>query len=190
MAKELGFRYVDSEIVAVAAEKAGVPRSIIEQAETSRPLILRILDAMAMSGVAMEGGAVFSVPEGLPPAPPEEREYEAAIAEAIQEIASQEKVVIVGHGASIPLGGLSGLLRVFIAASPAVRAERVARERGLDASQAWKAVENADRERADYLHRFYDITAESPVNYDVVLNTDLLSIGEVAEAVVGIANPV
>lgn len=184
---ELGFEYVDHEIVAMAAERAGVPQKVIEQAEGLRPFILRLLDAIAMTGAAVDGSAMLSVPQDLPLARHDERDCEAAIAEAIQDVATQKKVVIVGHGASIPLAGLPGLLRVFVTASTAVRAERVARERGLDANQAWKAVDEADHERAAYLRRFYDITAESPVNYDVVLNTDLLSVDEAADVVVTMA---
>lgn len=187
VATELGFRYIDHQIVTMAAEKAGVPPDVIERAERSRPFILRILDAMTLSGTAMEGGAIFAVPEGMPPTQTEAREHEAAIQKAIEEIAERRDVVIVGHGASIPLTGHSGLLRVFITASPSVRAERVSRENGIDAGAAWKAIEDSDRDRADYLRRFYDIAAESPVNYDVVINSDILSIQDAVDVLVGIA---
>ena len=65
------------------------------------------------------------------------------------------KVVILAHGASIPLAGMPGLLRVLITGSPAVRAARLAKADGVGDARAKKAVQDSDRERRDFLQRFY-----------------------------------
>src|SRR5436853_39 len=65
-------------------------------------------------------------------------------------------------------------------------AQRVAAAEGLDGEEARKLVRKSDAGRADYLKRFYDVTEEHPVDYDVVINTETLSpeqaAGLIAEA--------
>ena len=41
----------------------------------------------------------------------------------------------------------------------------------------------ADAARADYLRRFHGLSAELPTHYDLVVNTDALSIDQAAELV-------
>ena len=54
---------------------------------------------------------------------------------------------------------------------------------GLDEARAARAVKDSDAGRRDYLKRFYDVDEESPTHYDLVVNTDVLSIEQAAELV-------
>jgi cytidylate kinase len=45
-------------------------------------------------------------------------------------------------------------------------------------------VSDADAARRSYLKRIYDIDEELPTNYDVVVNTDVLSLDRTADLVV------
>ena len=47
VAADLGFRYVDNEIITQAAERAGVSPEVVEQNERTQPLLIRILAAIA-----------------------------------------------------------------------------------------------------------------------------------------------
>ncbi len=179
VADRLGFRFVDEEIVARAAEKAGVSPDTIEKVERTPPLIQRILQYMG--SMPVEPGAYLPVPAHVSPA------YEALIEQVIRETASQGNVVIVAHGASIPLAGTAALLRVLVTGSPEARAARLAASAGLGKRKAKKAIEDSDRERREYLQRFYNIRAELPTHYDLVLNTDVLSFGTAAELIAAAA---
>ncbi len=44
-------------------------------------------------------------------------------------------------------------------------------------------LDRAEANRADYIKRFYGIDQESPIHYDLVINTDRLSSGQAAELV-------
>jgi hypothetical protein len=44
-------------------------------------------------------------------------------------------------------------------------------------------VKKSDAARRDYLRRFYDVEEELPTHYDVIVNTDLLSIEQAARLV-------
>ena len=114
-------------------------------------------------------------------------DYESLIARIVREVANEGDVVIVAHGASIPLAGTSGLLRVLVTGSESARAERLAIEAGLDASEAKRAIAESDRQRRDYLRRFYDIPQELPTHYDLVVNTDTLAMPLAAQLVVSAA---
>lgn len=171
VATALGFGYVDDQIVERAAEMAGVNPAEVAAVEHSQPLITRILTAMAMS-VAPDGSGMTAVTAvEADPSPG----YRALIQEVIRQLADAGRVVIGAHWAGILLAGRPDTLRVLITGSSTVRARRVASERGIAEHAAEKAVARADRERAAYLRRFYNLHEELPTHYDLVLNTDVLT---------------
>lgn len=183
VAEQLGFTYVDEDIIRVASEKAGVDAGMIAKAEERAPLLDRVLDALTMQGVATMVAASSGIPAFTAVEPPAD-DMRAFIRDAIREVAERGRVVIVAHAASYALHGREDLLRVLVTASPETRAERL---RLLDAGDAAKAVRESDKERAQYLRRFYDVRSEEPVHYDLVLNTDALAVERVAAAIVAAA---
>ena len=94
------------------------------------------------------------------------------IEHVVRETAEAKDVVIVAHGASHVLGGRPEVLRVFVTGSPERRAVRLASESGAGEKDAAKSINDADKERAGYLDRFYKVKQELPVHYDLTLNTD------------------
>jgi cytidylate kinase len=92
-------------------------------------------------------------------------------------------VVIVAHAASYAVEPDPATLRVLITASETTRAERVGTQDSLDESQAARKVKEADAGRRDYLKRFYGVDRESPTDYDLVINTDVLSTQEAADII-------
>ncbi len=181
VAKELGFRYADEEIIVRAAEKAGVSPETVAQVEHTPGLIVRILESMARVSPEPRGWTAHATLLS------EAAGYEGLIQRVVRETAAEGKVVIVAHGASVPLAGTEGLLRVFVTGSPEVRAQRLAREANLSEAAARKAVRESDQQRRDYLRRFYEVAQELPTHYDVVVNTDVLSLEQAARVVLGAA---
>jgi hypothetical protein len=182
VAKELGFRYADEEIITRAAEKAGVSVDTVAQVEHTPSLIARILESMARTPPSPEGwaGAAILSPNIRP-------DYESLIEKVVRETANEGNVVIVAHGASITLGDLRGVLRVLVTASPAVRSERLVSEAKLDERAARKAIDESDRQRREYLRRFYNVRQELPTQYDLVVNTDSLASPLAARLIVSAA---
>jgi cytidylate kinase len=182
VAKELGFRYVDNDIIDRAADAAGVSPDTIGQVEHTEPLFMRILTAMGASAISPMGG----MPEVMP-MPVYASTYREVIEQVIHQVAEEGNAVIVAHGASIPLAGLPGLLRVFITGSVPVRAGRIAASANLNERDSVKAVEESDNQRAQFLRRFYDVRQESPAHYDLVINTDVLTPEDAARLVLAAA---
>ena len=170
VAEELGFAYVDEEIVQRAAELVDVPTDLVANAEERKSLAGRILRELTggMAGASIFVGAM-QPPEALSASD----DYRELIQQAIHETAERGDVVIVAHAASFALAGESDVLRVLITGSPGPRTQRLTEE-GRSEAEAAKLVEQGDRARADYLKRFYGVKEEAPAYYDLVVSTDTL----------------
>lgn len=182
----VGFRYVDDEILVRASEKANVDQGLVADAEHRQGLMARILEVMAQTGTAaVEPAAAFAPDQML--AAGSSANYQDLIREVIWECGLEGNAVIVAHAASMTLAEMDGVLRVLVTASPETRAQRLVEAAGLSESAARKEIDGSDSERADYFRRFYNIQDELPTHYDMVINTDHLSLDHAAQAVIGAA---
>jgi cytidylate kinase len=174
VAERLGFLYIDDEIVTRAAAKGGIGPDEIADAERRKSLVARVLDAWAQGGGegwVVGGAGMLDLGQVLG-----SEDLRALIRETIEQTAARGNVVIVAHAASqvVPRGPEA--LRVLVTASPATRAERLGDEGA-------RTVKDEDAARRDYLKRFYGVDEESPTHYDLVINTDVISV-ERAEMIV------
>jgi cytidylate kinase len=172
VAERLGFHYVDERVLASAASRAGVDieRIAEEEQRSAEP-----------AGLLEPGGAVTA-----PPDPADDLSSEAVrelIRDAIQDISARGNAVIVAHAASFAVGRQPHALRVLVTAPDEIRAKRLRAVGGLSEEQAITAVRDSDRDRSDYLARFYGVDAELPTHYDLVLNTDTISFEDAADLV-------
>jgi len=186
VADRLGFRYVDEEIITLAAEKHGLDAAVVADVEKRRGLLARILDDMADAPMIDPGvPTVLLMPEAA--GFTRREDLRALIVEAIREVAQRGNVVIVSHAAGIPLAGRDDLLRVLVTASLATRAQRLAESAQRSKGDAEKLLKDSDAARADYFLRFYRIERELPTHYDLVVNTDVLTPEEATDIVVAAA---
>ena len=180
-ARVLGFRYIDEEIITLAARKEGVDAALVADAERRKSFLERLFAGMTEAvHVAGVGGGGTLVPDAVAP----DATLRTLIVEAIRETADRGDAVFVSHGAAIPLAGRRDVLRVLVTASVDTRVRRTAQAGRRDAAAF---IEQDDEARADYFQRFYDIEAELPTHYDLVLNTDALSADEAADVIVAVA---
>jgi cytidylate kinase len=180
VAERLGFLYVDEEIVARAAARGGVQAAEVASEERRKSLAARVLEAIAQGGDAWAMGG--SVPLGAGEELSSD-DIRVLIRETIEQTAARGNAVIVAHAASHAVRPGPTVLRVLVTASPDTRATRVADAEGLDQAGAARAVKDSDAGRADYLKRFYDVGEELPTHYDLVFNTDTLSVEQAAELI-------
>jgi cytidylate kinase len=112
---------------------------------------------------------------------------EELIQQVIIEVANQDRAVIMAHGAAICLRGRAEALRVFVTASPETRVQRLEQQGGMAKRATEKAGSSSDRARREYLWRFYAVRQESPIYYDLTVNTDVLAPADVATIIVDAA---
>jgi len=168
-AKEMGYRYIDDEIIVRAAEAAKITLEEMAAAEKPPGLIERLLESIGKTSADPEGWGTYATL-----AAEAATSSEALIELAVRETAREGDVVIVAHGGSLALGQMEGVLRVLITGSPDMRAGRLQEAKDIGLPTARKEVDKSDKDRKAYLNRFYGISEELPIHYDVVLNTDSL----------------
>jgi cytidylate kinase len=178
VADELGYLHVDEEIVADAAARGGVSPADVADEERRRSFATRILESINESGssaLALGGVIPYSLADER-----SSTDIRDLIQETILQTAARGDVVITAHAASYALQESPAVLRVLVTASPELRARRVGEQRGLDERKSRRGVGDADAARREYLKRFYDVERELPTHYDLVVNTDRLSVEEAA----------
>ena len=192
VADRLGFRYVDDEVIAVAAERAGLEPAVLEAEEHHKSLLARLMDALIAPPIDSRGflsaaGESYYGDDPAPTATPTGG-LRRFIQSAIVEIAYQGRVVIVAHAASLALAREADALRVLVVASRETRVNRLwAADKLVSEEEYANAIAESDRERQQYLARFYDVDHESPTLYDLVINTDRLTVDEAVLAVTTVA---
>jgi cytidylate kinase len=182
-ADRLGYRCLDGEILARAAEKGDLDAATVADSEQRHSFVRRMLDAMGENAaVAPEAYAYMPAQEIVIGS--RQESVRGLIRAAIEEAADEGDAVIVAHAASHALTGRDGVLRVLVTGSADVRTDRVADASRIDRDASRKQVSDGDRARASYLSRFYNVADEQPSQYDLVVNTDVLTPEQAAEIVV------
>lgn len=183
VAEQLGYLYVDEDIVARAAAQGGLDPGDVADEERRKSYARRMLEALA------EGGGdpvVLAATVGIGVVPP--ADIRALIRETVVQTAARGNVVIMAHAAAHAIEAGPRTLRVLVTASTATRAKRVAGAEQVDRAQAERTIKDSDAGRRDYLKRFYSVDSESPTDYDLVINTDVLSAEQAAEIILRAAD--
>lgn len=189
VAGQLTLRYVDEDLILEAARLAQVDPALVAAAEHKQSLLQRLLEGLT-SAQTMLGSATLAVGIPLPatPAPGIRRsskdDLRSMIRAAVYEVGKEGNAVIAAHAASHALAGRPEVLRVLVTAPSAVRSARIARDRSLSAEEATDAISSGDEGRKEYLRAFYDVEEELPTHYDLVINTEKLTVAQATALVV------
>jgi cytidylate kinase len=152
LADRLGYRYVSrDEITEAVNARSGINREPQTQESEGRSLSLWEHLGEQLSG--------------------QREAYITALRAVITELALQDNVVIVGHGAGLFLTDMRTAVRIFVVAPMSDRVARLEAEGIGDPVQAQKLIEEQDRESAEYLRYLFDINWMDPHHWDLILNT-------------------
>jgi cytidylate kinase len=92
-------------------------------------------------------------------------------------------MIIIGRGGQVILANKPDVLHVRVIAPLEKRiAVRAARE-GLSLKEAQKKLVEADKAHVDFVKNFFDVDNRDPLLYDLVINTDKISIDAAAELI-------
>ncbi len=182
VARRLGIRYVDREILEQAARLLGVEDRNVELLEEHvASFWTRTMFAMGPPDAPY-----------TPPPPPRVDEAEVFEAECrvIREVARRSDAVIVGRGSWYVLRGHPGLLRLFVHAPEALRVRR-AREtyRLRDDDEAWDMVRRSDARRGRFVQTLTGREWSDASLYDLALDTGEIGLDAAADLVTTMAAP-
>ncbi|MDR3567839.1 MAG: cytidylate kinase-like family protein [Syntrophobacteraceae bacterium] len=108
------------------------------------------------------------------------RAFVAMVQSAMIKEAVSDRALIMGRGGNFLLKGVPFALRVRVVASLEQRIARVSGREGIDEDSARRLIETTDRERAGFLLTVYGKDGKDPADYDLHLDTTLVSIERIA----------
>jgi cytidylate kinase len=179
VADALGWTVIDRAFIDAVAERSGYSAEDVEALEESVPTFM---ERFAQS-------SALSLPEFLISAPralegPAAAKLAHATRGVVEELAHREKVVIVGRAADAVLARERDAIHVRLVASRDWRVQQTMQRMGLDEEQARATVDEHDLNRERYHQEFFRRDWNDPVNYHLVLNTELLGFEGTAELIV------
>lgn len=159
VAKKLGIKYYDKDIIAQIAEQSGFsPEYITEKAELSPK---KGLFAYAFSGRDVTGKSI------------EDMVYEAQ-RKVILEIAEKESCVIIGRNADFILKDRDNVLNVFIHGDMPEKVARICKLYNVTEEEAEKMMADIDKRRMTNYRFYTDQKWGMAKNYILSLNSSVL----------------
>ena len=109
--------------------------------------------------------------------------YLAGLESVIKGLVGGGSIVIRGRGSQFILKGYPGAIHVLTVAPLDVRVRRTMDSQRLDEGIAKKEIARTDSSSREFIRRYFQADPESPLNYDLVLNTEHLTFDEAASIV-------
>ena len=153
LADSLGCGFADREIIAKAAERFGVDAADVRHGAEEKPSLWeRFTDS--------------------------HRRFKAFVEASVLDMAMHDPIVLAGLASTLVLRDIRHALRVRTNAPERDRAARLQQQQGLTPQGAADVVHQTDRERAARVKFLYNVDVDDALLYDVVLNTERLSVEE------------
>ncbi len=165
LAENLKISYFDNEIIEAIAKSAKVGDTIVET-----------LDEQDRSMLSDWISALLGDQQLWP------YEYLHHLSRVVGAIAAHGHAVIVGRGAGFILPPEISL-RVLVVAPMEDRVRNVAEMFKVPEEEARKRVIRAESERRAYIRRYFNVDMMDPIYYDLIINTQYLTIDNGVEIV-------
>ena len=104
------------------------------------------------------------------------RSYQAMVQAQVFKAAQRDNIVLVGRWSTLLLREIGHTVRVRVTAPIEVRARRVAEMMQVSEDKALEIVRENDTERGERMRYLYDVDWTAPHLYDLVLNTENISV--------------
>ena len=182
LARTLGIRYADREILEQAARLLGKDDRELEGLEERvSSLWGRVASILALGSPE----APYVMPAALPL---EEEDLFQVESRIIREIASREDAVIVGRAASWLLRDHPGIVTALLHAPEEWRVEEVRRRRGLgDPAEARELVRQSDQQRRRFVESLRGGSWVDPSCYHLCLDTSAVGHDAAVELLASLA---
>ena len=175
LAELLGFRYVDRELVTMAAQKSGYDPEILSRVDEKSAGSHLYTLAMGSNMYGVHGGAQLEMPLN--------DKLFIVQSEIIKSEADKESCVFVGRCADYVLAEYPGRISVFLYASMDARIKRVAQEHGLSEKEASEIINKTDKRRIGYYNFYTGGRWGDFENYHLMLDTSVLGTEKTAEII-------
>lgn len=175
LAKHLGIKFFDKELLALAAKESGFQESLFEKKDEKKNLfdficsVHTVFDGgHAVYGNCLSDESLFKIQSDV-----------------IVEQASKQSCLFVGRCADYILRENPRCVNVFISANQEDRVKRVCKRLGVDETAARKAIEKADEQRSSYYNYYSCKTWGAAATYDLCVNSSRLGLERTEELIAG-----
>lgn len=169
VAAAIGWTVVDDALIDRVSERSGFAPEEVASLEERVP---SFLERLAQSSALSFPEYLVSTPEVLDE--PQELKLARITRDVVAELGRRDRLIFVGRAVAAMLARDANSLHVRLVASREHRI-RVAVERlGVPENQVSKLLDSTDRNRERYHDEYYARDWNDPVNYHMVLNTELL----------------
>ena len=182
-AKELGFRYLDREILQQAADKLGIEPDMLERYDgRSASLMENIVQSFC-----------FSTPEmpNLPPLrrPVYNKDLFALEGKIMKEVADRCNAVIIGRGGFYILKDRPNTIHIFVHAPLDYRIEMIMKEQKIaDEKEAQKMIEESDRERTKFIRDMVSADWCDARNYHLCIDSSVIGLPDCVKMITDLVN--
>ncbi len=192
VAERLRIDYIDREVIARVAELLNERSQAVMAKETlTGSLLERIGKALGFdysmgASYTMDGGFVSPYSGAYLPTwqmPLDDNRYLAGLESVIKELAREQSAVICGRGSQFILKDHPDTLHVLVVAPFETRVNRVLQSMSLDRESAEKEIARSDGSRREFVKRYFQADMEDAVHYDMVINTEHLSLEQAASLI-------
>lgn len=164
LAERLGWKLWDQQLTEEIARRAECPKAVVEnREERTDPLYYRLFKSFLRGSYE---GSINAHKLKLV----DSESILRITRRVVEQISSTGNCVIVGRGAQHFLAGRPNTLRVFLYAPTEDKVKRLIR-RGKSEGDARELVETVDRERIDFIQKYFNVEWPSRAVYHLMLNT-------------------
>lgn len=175
LAKKLGVKCYDKELITLAAKESGLCSELIESHDekpTSSFLYSLVMDSYA---IAYNSSAYMDMPMN--------HKIFLAQFEAIKKLAREENCVIVGRCADYALNDDENLLSVFIRGKDEDKIKKIMNTHNVNEHKAKDYMNKTDKSRSGYYNYYANKKWGSINSYDIVIDSGILGYEGTAEVI-------
>ena len=164
LARELGIRFYDKELIKVMAKKSGLNEKVLESYDEKPTNSLLYSIVMDVYPSVMYTGPTI------------DQQIYQAVYDAIRHVAEEGPCVIVGRCADYILRDRKDLVSVFIHASTEYRAKRVMERHHLPEDKILDTLAKTDKKRASYYNFQSEKKWGSASSYNLCIDSSQVGI--------------
>lgn len=168
VAKDLGIKLYDSEMLDRAAKESGICQELFEthdEKPTNSFLYSLVMDTYSLGYTA---GSYSDMPIN--------HKVFLAQFDAIKKIAEEGPCILVGRCADYALEDYDNVLRIFVRADLDARIRRIARIYDLTDAKAKEMILKRDKSRSSYYNYYSNKKWGAADSYDACINSSMLGI--------------
>ncbi len=159
LAELSGYQLIWREVINQAAINIGSP-----------DMALAVIDELGLLGICPDDETCSK--------------YREAIQVAVLSKAAKGNVVIVGRASQLILKDFSSCLHIKIIASLETRIKNIQETKKVSEKAAKAQISESDRNRQNFIKKFYQVDWNDPSLYDLTINTDHFDLDTIARWIV------